>query len=203
MNYIKGQKDMTTKDKSLGSEGVQYATGEWRRITNRPRMNEEAGPRQIQHSVVDVSVDESKIRCCKEQYYIGTWNVRSINQGKLDVVKQEMVRIKIDILGISELKLTGMGEFNSDDRFIYYCGQESHRRNGVAHIIAEKVKNMVLVCNIKNDRMICVCLFTITVIQVYAPTTDAEETEVNQLYEGLEDLLELTPKKDILFIIRD
>ena len=130
-----------------------------------------------------------------------------MNQGKLDVVKQETVRIHIDVLGISELKLTGTGEFNSDDRYIYYCGQESHRRNGVAHIVDKRVKNMVLRCNIKNDRMISVCFqgkpFNITVIQVSAPTTDAEETEVDQLYEGLEDLLELTPKKDILFIIRD
>ena len=130
-----------------------------------------------------------------------------MNQGKLDVVKQETVRIHIDFLGISELKLTGTGEFNSDDRYIYYCGQESHRRNGVAHIVDKRVKNMVLRCNIKNDRMISVCFqgkpFNITVIQVSAPTTDAEETEVDQLCEGLEDLLELTPKKDILFIIRD
>ena len=88
---------------------------------------------------MDVSSDESKIRCCKEQYCIGTWNVRSINQGKLDVVKQEMVRININILGISELKWTGMTDFNSDDHYIYYCGQESHRRNGVALIINKRV----------------------------------------------------------------
>ena len=100
-------------------------------------MNEAAGPKQIRHSVVDVSGDESKILCCKEQYCIGTWNVRSINQGKLDVVKQEMVRININILGISELKWTGMTDFNSDDHYIYYCGQESHRRNGVALKINE------------------------------------------------------------------
>ena len=80
-------------------------------------------------------VDGSKVQCCKEQYYIGTWNVRSMNQGKLEVVKQEMARVKIDILGISELKWTGMGEFNSDDHYIYYCGQESLRRNGVALIV--------------------------------------------------------------------
>ena len=140
MNCIKDQKDKTPKDESLGSEGVQYATGEEWRITNRPGMNEEAGPRQIQHSVVDVFVDESKIQCCKEQYCIGIWNVRSMNQGKLDVVKQEMVRININILGISELKLMAMGKFNSDDHYIYYCGQESHRRNGVAQIIDKSQK---------------------------------------------------------------
>ena len=105
MNCIKGHKDMTLNDESPRSEGVQYATGEeWRRITNSPRMNEVAGPRQIQHLVVNVFGDKRKISCCKEQYCLGTWNVRSLNQGKLDVVKQEMVRLNINILGISKLK---------------------------------------------------------------------------------------------------
>ena len=109
---------MTPKNKSPRSESVQYAAGEeQRRITNSPRMNEAAGPKQVQHSVVDVSGDESKIQCCKEQYCIGTWNVRSMNQGKLDVVKQKMVRISIDILGVSKLKWTGMSEFNSDNHY--------------------------------------------------------------------------------------
>ena len=92
-------------------------------------MNEAAGPKRKRHSVVDVSGGESKIPCSKEQYFIGTWNVKSTNQGKLVVVKQEMASVNIDILGISELKWTAMGEFNSDDRYIYYCGQESLRRN--------------------------------------------------------------------------
>jgi len=120
------------------------------------------------------------------------------------VVKQEMARVNIDILGISELKWMGMGEFNSDDHYIYYCGQESCRRNGVALIINRRVRNAVLGYNIKNDRVISVCFqgkpFNITVIQVYAPTTKAEEAEVDQFYEDLQDLLELTKKKDILFI---
>ena len=113
--------------------------------------------------------------------------------------------MNIDILGISELKWTGMDEFNSDDHYTYYCGQESLRRNGVAITVNERVRNAVLRCNLKNDRMISVCLqgkpFNITVIQVYAPTSNAEEAEVEQFYEDLQDLLELTPKKDILFII--
>jgi len=92
-------------------------------------------PKQKQHSVVDVTGDGSKFGCCKEQYCIGCWNIRSMNQGKLEVVKQEMVRVNTDILGISELKRTGMGEFNSKDHYIYYCGQESLRRNGVAIIV--------------------------------------------------------------------
>ena len=130
-----------------------------------------------------------------------------MNQGKLEVVKQEMARVNIDILGISELKWTGMGEFNSYDHFIYYCGQESLRRNGVAIIVNKRVRNAVLGCNLKNDRMISVHLqgkpFSITVIQVYASTSNAEETEVERFYEDLQDLLELTSPKDVLFIIGD
>ena len=120
---------MTPNDEPPRMEGVQYATGEERRAINSSRMNEAAGPKRKRHSVVDVSGGESKIPCSKEQYFIGTWNVRSTNQGKLVVVKQEMASVNIDILGISELKWTAMGEFNSDDHYIYYCGQESLRRN--------------------------------------------------------------------------
>ena len=112
--------------------------------------------------------DRSEVRCYKEQYCIRTWNVRSMNQGKLEVVKQEMARVNISILGISELKWTGMGEFNSDDHYIYYCGQESLRRNEVAIIVNKRVQNTVLVCNLKNNRMISVHFqdktFNITVI---------------------------------------
>ena len=122
-----------------------------------------------------------------------------MNQGKLEVVKQEMARVSIDILGIRELKWTGMGKFNSDDHYIYYCGQESLRRNGVALIVNKRVQNAVLGCSLKNDRMISVCFqgkpFNITVIQVFAPTTNAEEDEVEWFCEDLQDLPELTPKK--------
>ena len=127
-----------------------------------------------------------------------------MNQGKLEVVKQEMARVNVDILAISELKWTGMGEFHSDDHYIYYCRQESLRRNGVAIMVDKRVWNAVLGCNLKNDRVISVRRqgepFIITVIQVYAPTSNTEETEVEQFYEDLQDLLELTPKKDVLFI---
>ena len=130
-----------------------------------------------------------------------------MNQGKLEVVKQEMARVNIDILGISELKWTGMGEFNSDDHYIYYCGQESLRRNGVTLIVNKRVQNAVLGCNLKNDRMISVHFqgkpFNITMIQAYAPTINAEEAEAEQVYEDLQDLLVLTPPKDVLFIIGD
>ena len=164
-------------------------------------------PQQKQHPVVDMTGDRSKVWFCKEQYCIGTWNVRSMNQGKLEVVKQEMARVNVDILGISELKWTGMGEFNSDDHFIYYCGQESLRRNGVAIIVNQRVWNAVLGCNLWNDRMISVHFqgkpFNITVIQVYAPTSNAEKAEIELFYEDLHDLLELTPKKYVLFIMGD
>ena len=132
---------------------------------------------------MDVTGDGSKVQCCKEQYCIGTWNVRSMSQGKLEVVKQEMARVNVNILGISELKWTGMDEFNSDDHYIYYCGQESLRRNGVAIIINKRVQNEVLRCNLKNERMISVRFqgkpFSITVIQVYGPTSNAEELKWN------------------------
>ena len=112
-----------------------------------------------------------------------------MNQSKLEVVKHEMARVNIDILGISELKWTGMGEFNSDDHYIYYCGQESLRRNGVAIIVNKRVQNAVLGYNLKNDRMISVHFqgkpFIITVIKVYAPTSNAEEAEVERFYEDL------------------
>ena len=128
-----------------------------------------------------------------------------MNQGKLEVVKQKMARLNINILRISELKWTGMGEFNSNDPYIYYCGQEFLRRNGEAIIVNERVQNAVLGCSLKNDRMISVCFqgkpFNITVIQDYASTTNAKEAEVERFYEDLQDLLELTPKKDVLFII--
>ena len=130
-----------------------------------------------------------------------------MHQGKLEVVKQEMARVNVDILGISELKWTGMGEFNSDDHYIYYYGQESLRRNGVAIMVNTRVQNAVLGCNLKSDRMISVRFqgkpFSITVTQAYAPTSNAEEAEVERFYEDLQDLLELTPKKDVLFIIGD
>ena len=113
-------------------------------------------PKQKQHPVVDVTGDRSKVHCCKEQYCIGTWNVRSMNQGKLEMVKQEMARVNIDILIMSELKWTGMGEFNSDDHYIYYCGQESLRRNGVSLIVNKRVQNTVLGCSLIDDRMISV-----------------------------------------------
>ena len=118
-----------------------------------------------------------------------------------------MARVNINILGMSELKWTGMGEFTSDDHYIYYCGQESLRRNGVAIIVNKVIQNAVLGCNLKNDRMISVHFqgkpFNITVIQVYAPTSNAEEAEVERFYEDLQGLLELTSKKDTLLITGD
>ena len=127
---MKRQNDRILKEELPSLVGAQYATGDhWR---NNSRKNERMEPKQKQYPVVDVTGDRSKVRCCNEQYCIGAWNVRSMNQGKLEVVKQEMARI-------SELRWTGMGEFNSDDRYIYYCWQESLRRNGVAIIVNKRV----------------------------------------------------------------
>ena len=134
-------------------------------------------------SSVDVTGDESKVQCCKEQYCIRTWNVRSMNQGKMEVVKQEMARVNINFLGISDLRWTRMGEFNSDDHYIYHCQRESLRKNEVALIVNKRVQNAVLGCNLKNDRVIFVRLqgkpFNITVIQVYAPTITLKKLKLN------------------------
>ena len=126
---------MTLKDELPRSVGAQYATGE--ECRNNSRKDEEMEPKQKQHPAADVTGDGSKVLSCKEQYCIGNWNVRSMN--KLEVVKQKMARVNINILGITELKWTGMGEFNSNDHFIYYCGQESLRRNGVAIMVNKRV----------------------------------------------------------------
>ena len=163
---MKNQKDRTLKDELPRLIGAQYAAGDqWR---NNSIKNEGMEPKQKQHPVVDGTGDGSNVRCYKEQYCIGTWNFRSMNQGKYEVIKQEMARVNIDILGISELRWTGMGEFNSDDHYIYYCGQKSLRRNGVAIIANKRVRNAVLGCNLKNDRVISVRFqdkpFNITVI---------------------------------------
>ena len=151
---------------------------------------------------MEVTGYRSKIWCWKKQHCIGTWNVKSMNHSKLDMVKKKMARLNVDILGISKLKWMQMGDFNSGDHYIYYCGQESHRRNGVAIMVNKRVWNAVLGCNLKHNRMISVRFqgkpFSITVIQVYAPTSNAEEAEVEWFCEDLQDLLELTPKKAVL-----
>ena len=166
MNSMKRQNDRILKELPR-SVSAQYTTGDqW---TNNSRKNEGIEPKQKQYLVVDVTGDRSKAQCCKEQYCIGTWNVRSMNQGKLEVVKQEMVRVNVNILGISKLKWTGMGESNSDDNYINHCGQESLRRSGVAIMVNKRARNAVLGCNLKNNRMISVHFqdkpFNITVIK--------------------------------------
>ena len=155
MNSMKMQNDKILKEELPRLVGAQYATrDQWR---NNSRENEGKEPKQKQYPVVDETGDRSKVQCCKEQYCIGTWNVRSVNQGKLEVVEQEMARVNVNFPGFSELKWTGMGEFNSDDHYIHYCAQESLRRNGVAIIVNKRVHNAVLGCSHKNDRVI---LFT-------------------------------------------
>ena len=136
-NSMKRQNDRILKEELPRSAGAQYATGDqWR---NNSRNNEGMETKQKQYPIVDGTGDRSKVRCYKKQYCIGTWNVRSMNLGKLEVVKQEMARVNVNILGISELKWTCMGKFNSDDHYIYYCGQESLRRKGVAIMVNKRV----------------------------------------------------------------
>ena len=164
MNSMKRQNDRILKEELPRSVGAQYATGDqW---TNNSRKNEGMEPKQKEYPAVDVTGDRSKVWCCKDQYCIGTWNIRSMNQGKLEVVKQEMARVNVDILGISELKWTGMGEFNSDDHYIYYCGQESLRRNGVALIVNKSTKCSTWMQSQKwqND----LCLFPRQIIQYHS-----------------------------------
>ena len=186
-NSMKRQKNRTLKDEFPRSVGAIYATGE--ECRNSSRKNKEMKAKQKQHPTVDLTGNGSKVQCYKEQYCIGTWNVGSMNQSESEVFKQEMAKMNINISGISELKWTGMGEFNSDDHCIHYFGQESLRGNGVTIIIKERVQNAVLGCNLKNDTMIYVCFqdkpFNITVIQICAPTSNAEEAEVEWLYEDL------------------
>ena len=147
MTSMKKQKDRTLKDELPRSVGVQYATGDqWR---NNLRKKEEMEPKWKQHPVVDVTGDGRKVRCWKEQYCMGTWHVRFRNQGKVEVVIQGMARVNIDILGISELKWTGMSKFNSDDHDISYCGHESLWRNGVAIMVNKRVWYAILGCNRK------------------------------------------------------
>ena len=181
------QKEKILEDEPPRSVGVQYATGEKQR--NSFRNKEENWTKQKSRSVVDMPGDKNKVWCYEEQYCIGTQNIRSLNQGKLDVVMQKMTRVNINILGISEVKWMGLGDFNSDDHYIYYYGQEPLRKNGVALTVNKTVRNAVLGCNLKNGRIISVHFqgkpFNITVIQVYAPTTNAEEAKVEWFYEDL------------------
>ena len=142
MDSMRRQNDRILREEPPRSVGAQYATGDqWR---NNSRKNEQMEPKQKQYPVVDGTGDRSKVRCCKEQYCIGICNVMSMNKGKLEVVKQEMARVNVDILEISKLRWTGMGEFNSDDHYIYYCGQESLKRNGVAIMLNKRVQNAVV-----------------------------------------------------------
>ena len=152
-NSMKRKKDRTVKDELPRLVGTQYAIRDQWRINSK--KNEGMEPKQKQYPVVNGTGDRGKVQCCKEPYCIGTWNVRSMNQDKLEVVKQEMTRVNIDILGISELRWTRMGEFNSDDHYIYYCGQESLRRNGVAIIVNKSPKCSTWMQSQKRQNDLC------------------------------------------------
>ena len=205
MNSMKRQNDRILKEELPRLVGAQYTTrNQWR---NNSRKNEGMEPKQKQYPVVDVTGDRSNVRCCKEQILHRNLECQVQESRQIGSSQTGDARVNIYILGIGELKWTGMGEFNSDDHYIYYCGQEFLRRNGVAIMVNKRVQNAVLGCNLKNNRMISVRFqgkpFNITVIQAYAPISNAEEAEVERLYEDLKDLLELTHKKDVLFNIGD
>ena len=153
MNNMKRQNDRILKEELPRSVDAQYATGD--QCRNNSRKNKGMELKQKQYPVVDVTGDRSNVRCCKEQYCIGTWNVRSMNQGKLEVVKQEMARVNVDILAISELKWTRMGEYNSDDHYVYYCRQESLRRNGVAIMVNKSLKCSIWMQSQKRQNDVC------------------------------------------------
>ena len=195
MDKMKRQKDLTPEDEPPGQKVSNMLLG-------KSRDNLQVVPERMKQ--LDQSRNDAQLWMCpvvKVKYNAGknntvqAWNVRSMNQGKMDMVKQEMARLNIDVLGISDLKWTGKDKFISDDHYIYYCGQESLRRSGVALIVNKSPK-----CSIwLNDRMISVHFqgkpCNITVIQVYAPTTDAKDTEVDRFYDDLQHFLELTPQK--------
>jgi hypothetical protein len=202
------KRDMVLKDETLRSEGTQQVTGaELRKSTSSTKPSDATKLKTKGRLDADVYSCKRKIRSCLETHTIGTWNVRTMNQGKLDIVKSEMVRLNIDILGISELKWTGMGHFTSDEHEIYYSGNPDKRKNGVAIIVGKKVTEAVLGYNPKNERMISVRIqgstINTTIIQVYAPTTGAEEEDTNKFYDELQQMMETTPKKDAIFIIGD
>ena len=181
INNMKRQKDRTLKDELPRSVGAQFATGDqWR---NNSRKNGGMEPKQKQHSAVDVTGDRSKVRCCTEQYCIGTWNVRFISRQIGSGQTGQTARVNINILGINKLKWTGVGEFNSAGHYIYYCGQESLRRNGLAIIVNKRVRNAVLGCNLKNNRMISVHFqgkpFNIMVFQSMPRTVTVKKLKLN------------------------
>ena len=194
------QKDRTLKEELPRSVGARYATGDhWK---NNSRKKEGMEPKQQQHPLVDLTGDRSKVRCCKEQYCIGTWNVRSMNQGKLKVVKRDGKSQRWH----SRNQQTKM-DWNGWILTQMIVGKNPLEEMGVAIIVSKRVWNAVLGCNLKNDRLISVHFqskpFNITVIQVCTPTSNAEEAEVKRFFEDLQDVLELTPQKDVLFIIGD
>ncbi|CAF0781822.1 unnamed protein product [Adineta steineri] len=207
-NYKQSNLNIVPEDESLRLEGTQETAGEEQSTSASSRgIDEVARSKPKGRPVADVSRNERKVRCCKELYTIGIWNVRTMNQGKLDVVKAEILKLNMDILGASEIKWTGMGHFTSDEHQVYYCGQETQRRNGVAIIVNKVWSRSVLGYNSINDRMISIRSqgrpLNITAIQVYAPPNDAKNNEIEQLYADLQKLLDAAPKTDVIVIMGD
>ena len=207
-NYNQSNHNVVPEDEPLRLEGTQMATGEEQSTsTSSHGIVDAAGSKPKGSLATDVSRIEMRVRCCKELHTIGTWNVKTINQGKFDVVKADTSRLNINILGISEIKWTRMGHFTSHEHQIFYCGHETQRRNGVPIIVNKVWSKSVLGYNPKNDRMISIRFqgkpINITIIHVYAPTTVAKENEIEQFYADLKQLLDTTPREDAIVIMGD
>ncbi|CAF2116434.1 unnamed protein product [Rotaria magnacalcarata] len=200
--------DTVLKDESPRSDSTQTTTGEELRTSTSNAVTDDAfEPNPKGSSKTEQCRHERNDQSFLKTRKIGTWNVRSMNQGKLDIVKLEMERMKIDILGISELKWTGNGHFTSGNYEVYYSGNQNIKRNGVALILNQKVVKSVIGYVFKNDRIISVRIqgrpTNLTIIQIYAPTTEAEESTITKFYMELQEILEDVPKKDAILIIGD
>ena len=200
--------NIVLKDEPLRSESTQQATGEeLKTFQSKARICDAVRIKPSGHLTADVAEHAMKVNSCKDTLRIGTWNVRSMNQGKLEVVKSEIEWIKLDLLGISELKWTGMGYFESNEYIIYYAGNEKHKRNGVAFIIKKKLERTIMKYNAVSERLISIRLrgtpVNITIIQVYAPTTDAEQEEVDEFYDQVQAEIDRTCKQDVLIVMGD
>ena len=200
--------DMVLENETPMFKGTQRATGEELRAPlNRAACNDAAEPDPQGSPAAESIRLERRSTSFAKTHTIGAWNVRSMGLGKLDIVKAEMDRTNIEILGISELKWTGMGYFQTDDYTVYYSGNDTGRRNGVALILHKNIAKSVLGYTPVNDRIITIRLqghpINVTIIQVYVPTTEAEEEDIDTFYEQLQQVIDSTAKGDIMSIIRD
>ena len=200
--------NIVLKDEPLRSESTQQATGEGvKAFQSKARLCDAVRIKPSGRLTADVAEYAMKVNSCKGTLRIGTWNVRSMNQGKLEIVKNKIERFKLDLLGISELKWTGMGYFESNEYIIYYAGNEKHKRNSVAFIIKKKLERTIMKYKAVNERLISIGLrgtpVNTIIIQAYAPTTDAEQEEVDEFYDQVQAEIDRTCKQDVLIVMGD